>query len=372
MRNLIAIGLSIFLFAACQETSDKNQLEAQLANVEDGTKITVSEMVNGNQTVPIDSAEVKDGKFTINLPEVEYQTLNTLSIEGVNGGMLFINENKSIKAEIFKDSLGTSNIKGGEANEMFTDYLKRLNESNRVVMNEVERFSPEELQDPEVQNEIRDIQVEREKENTKFRKEIIKDNPDLLPSIFVFVDLINSGQADDAEMRELFDGLSDDLKQTYFGKAIGEELSKTESVAIGTEAPDFAAKTPEGEEFSLKDALDKDGEYVLIEFWASWCPYCQEELPNVVEVYNDYHDKGLNVLGVSIDEEKGEWEEAIKGFGMEWDNISNLSKWEDPIVGLYNVRSVPYNFLVDKEGNIVAKDLQGEDLRKKMEELLGS
>lgn len=370
MQKIMVVVLGLLALVACQ--SPKNQLKAEVDNVADGSKVIISEMVNGNQAVPIDSATVQGGKFKVDLPEVDFQTLNSLTIEGINGSMLFINENKPLTATIHKDSMGTSVIEGGEANHLFTRYLADLNENNRMVMNEIEKYSPEELQDPEVINVIRAKQEEMETENTSYRKKYIKQHPQTLSTIFVFVDMMNSGQVDEEEMSSLYEGLSAELKDTYFGRAIAEELEKKKVLSIGMQAPEFSGKNPDGKEISLQDVLEKEGEYTLIEFWASWCPYCQQELPKVVEVYNDYKDKGFKIFGVSIDEEKEEWTGAIESWGMEWDHISSLKRWDEPIVHQYKVQSIPYNYLVDKQGKIVARDLQGEDLRKTIEELLAS
>src|SRR5699024_12124864 len=93
---------------------------------------------------------------------------------------------------------------------------------------------------------------------------------------------------------------------------------------------------------------------------ASWCKPCRQENPNVVKVYKEYHDKGLNILGVSLDKSHTPWVKAIKKDGLEWQQISNLKFWQDPIAKKYNVRAIPANFLLDQDGKIVAQDLRGD------------
>lgn len=141
-------------------------------------------------------------------------------------------------------------------------------------------------------------------------------------------------------------------------------------VNIGDQAPNFSARTPQGKELSLENVLAKKGKYTLIEFWASWCPFCQREMPKVVEVYKKYHKQGLNIIGVSIDSNKDEWvKKGIRKFGMRWDQVSNLNKWNDPIVKKYGVHSIPANFLLDNNGKVIAKDLKGDALKTKMKTL---
>lgn len=153
----------------------------------------------------------------------------------------------------------------------------------------------------------------------------------------------------------------------------GEELitHTVSGVKIGDKAPNFAAKTPDGKDLSLFDVLDQEGKVTIIEFWASWCPYCRAELPNVVKIYEKYHNRGLNIIGVSIDENKKDWTGAIDEFGMNWPQVSNLSQWNDPIVELYGVESIPNNFILDQDGKVVAIKLKGEELEAKIAELLG-
>ena len=116
------------------------------------------------------------------------------------------------------------------------------------------------------------------------------------------------------------------------------------------------------------------GKFVLLEFWASWCAPCRKENPNVVALYDEFHDKGLNIIGVSLDKEgdANKWKDAITADKLTWTQISNLQYWNEPIAKKYNVKSIPATFILDASGKIVAKDLRGEELRAKVIELLGS
>jgi len=130
----------------------------------------------------------------------------------------------------------------------------------------------------------------------------------------------------------------------------------------------FEAPTPEGEMLSLEDAM---GKLTLIDFWASWCRPCRMENPNVVSVYNDYKDKGFNIISVSLDKTKKSWEKAIADDNMNWYHVSNLKYWQEPVAVEWGVRSIPATYLIDENGIIVAKNLRGSALRKKVDEILG-
>ncbi|MGV3696135.1 peroxiredoxin family protein [Flavobacterium sp.] len=132
-------------------------------------------------------------------------------------------------------------------------------------------------------------------------------------------------------------------------------------------APDFKAPNPNGKMVSLKESL---GKVTLIDFWASWCAPCREENPNVVALYSEFHNKGLNIISVSLDKDPTKWKDAIAKDKLTWTQVSNLKEMQDPIALQYNVTQIPTTILLDSKGKVVAVDLYGEDLKEKVEELL--
>jgi thiol-disulfide isomerase/thioredoxin len=118
---------------------------------------------------------------------------------------------------------------------------------------------------------------------------------------------------------------------------------------------------------SLKESL---GKATLIDFWASWCPPCREENPNVVAIYNEFHSKGLNIISVSLDEYADKWKQAIEKDKLTWTQVSNLKEMKDPIALQYGVTQIPTTYLLDASGKVVAVDLRGDDLKVKLKELL--
>lgn len=153
-----------------------------------------------------------------------------------------------------------------------------------------------------------------------------------------------------------------------------EDNAVTAAVTIGDKAPNFKAASPEGEAVSLNDVLAKKGKVTIVEFWASWCPYCQAEMPNVSRIYKKYHDKGLEIISVSIDQDRSEWLKGIKDLGMadeDWVHISNLNEWDDPIIMRYGVSSIPTNYILDADGKVVAIKLKDKELEQQVAKMIG-
>jgi peroxiredoxin len=149
---------------------------------------------------------------------------------------------------------------------------------------------------------------------------------------------------------------------------LGELLKKSSTFIMGTAAPDFTMNTPERTPLSLSDLR---GKVLLIDFWASWCGPCRKENPNVVAAYHKYHEKGFDVLGVSLDKDKDRWENAIDKDGLIWHHVSDLKGWQNEAAQLYGVSSIPATVLLDREGNIIARNLRGPALEEKLTEIFG-
>ena len=157
-------------------------------------------------------------------------------------------------------------------------------------------------------------------------------------------------------------------EQTGTSNQIRQKISSMSKLAIGSAPPPINLPTPEGQNFSLEQLK---GKVVLVDFWASWCRPCRAENPNVVKMYNKYHEAGFDILSVSLDRQQAAWENAIKQDNMTWHHVSDLKFWQCQAAQDYNVSSIPQTFLLDREGNILAKNLRGPALGQKLSEIFG-
>ncbi|MDX1603862.1 MAG: TlpA disulfide reductase family protein [Salinimicrobium sediminis] len=186
----------------------------------------------------------------------------------------------------------------------------------------------------------------------------------------ILQDMLNTKAYSSSEMKSLYEQLDPEVQQTSLAQTFKSSLDRMSKTDIGSPAPNFSAPTPQGKELALKDAL---GKVTLVDFWAAWCRPCRMENPNIVKVYNEYHDKGFNIIQVSLDRpgQKDKWIQAIEEDNLgQWNHVSNLMFWQDPIAAEYGIRAIPAAFLLDEDGKIIAKDLRGPALGQKVGELL--
>lgn len=371
IRNIAFIGI-LSIFASCQKDSGYS-ISGTVENPRAKQRIFVSELSeNSNQTTIIDTLEVVDGKFETDLPDKERPTLSFLTLEGTRGNVLYVADNTSIEFQIYPDSLYASKVTGGEDNELLYSYFDKVRESNEVAARDRgEMMEAFQRQDTATLNNLQQSQRDRAEEDLETKRQLVRENPNSIVSVLVLQDMVNSGMVNSTEAKELYNNLSSDVKNSHLGQMLNQTITSMSLVEVGSKAPNFSGPTPNGEELVLNDVL---GKVTLVDFWASWCKPCRDENPNIVRVYEKYHDEGLNIVGVSLDRpgQKERWEEAIAQDNLEWNHVSNLMYWDDPIAKKYGIRAIPAAFLLDENGVIVAKDLRGEDLENKVAELLNA
>lgn len=370
MKHLFTLSI-LFLIFSCTTDSNTYSLEGETQGFEDGTQVLVFKVLDNNQPQTIDTLTVKDGKFSGSYPKTEEIGMRYLTIGNAKTNLLFFPENTDLKAVIDKDNLQDAYVLGGTQNELYTSFTKRMNELNIKKKENIDAYrKAREEQDGIAASEIQKNNILIVNEESDFKKDFVTTNSNSLFSVMLLSEMINRKEINASEANEILGKLSPKMAATSYAKQVKEVLSSMKKADVGAMAPQFSAPTPEGEMVSLKEAM---GTYTIIDFWASWCKPCRRENPNLVRVYEKYHDKGLNIISISLDKDsqKDRWIKAIEDDKLSWTNISNLKFWREPIALQYNVRSIPAAFLIDSEGKIIAKNLRGRALDTKMAELFG-
>lgn len=358
-KILLSIVAASMTLAACNAQSGFKIT----ANVQ-GLPATKAALVafENNKVDTLATADVANGAFELS-GKVNGIQAAYIVFPGQQGGIPVMLENTNIT--VSADQTGLK-IEAGEAQKLFNQF----SEINQGIMQEQMRLNGEYQAAGQAQDQAKMQAIQEEfgkiVEAAQAKElELLKANADSYVAAYVIASAM--GQMEFDQLKERYALLGANAKATTHGKAIAEQIAKQEKTAVGQIAPNFTVTTPEGESISLYDIK---GKVKLVDFWASWCGPCRGENPNVVALYKEYQPKGLEIFGVSLDNDKAKWVEAIKADGLIWKHGSDLKGWQAEPAKLFSISSIPATLLLDENNKIIAKNLRGEELKQKVAELL--
>lgn len=382
MKKLSLLAFAAIALYSCSSSDSGNssgfEIKGNLSNSK-GEAIYL-EKLSQQGVAAVDSATINEkGEFLMNhySPSVGFYRLR---ISNANFAMLVLDSAQKVTVTADARDLGnTFNVDGSPDTKLFLEYNKlaqgqkvRTDSLENIFRTAMVTLKLDSLRADSLSKELQKPYEVMVAQYSVILAKKIKENPSSFASIMAIQQLRPEEYLDIYKI--LDKGLSEkypdnkDIK-SYHGMVQQAEMmvQRTQAIKVGAEAPELILPMPNDKDFALSSLR---GKVVLVDFWASWCAPCRKELPNVKRAYEKYKNKGFEILGVSLDKDRAAWLEAISKEGLTWPQVSDLKFWQSEACQIYAVQSIPYTVLIDKEGKIIATDLRGAELDKKLAEVL--
>ncbi len=374
MKKLFFVSLICLALYSCQSKDNQFDVTVTLSGFtpEDGDHLILRHLYERTaiDSLPI-AAEQSEYHFGVETTEEDAYIL-TIN-DQVIPHSLFIAQNEDVHEEVIIKDEGkrvnadvtiTNDNEDDKEYRLYKDEIKPINDKLSALNNEYRELRVNgELKTPEQMEafEMRYMTTVEEKENLTW--DFVKNHKNLAGLVILNTDLKHDTNYD--ELKLAMENYPEKYHDSPLYQDTEDKLSRLKNIQIGAVAPNFSAPNPDGKMVSVEDFR---GKVLLIDFWASWCGPCRQENPNLVKAYDQYKDKGFEILSVSYDSpgSREKWLNAVEQDHLTWTQVSNLKGWEDPTVSLYSIQGIPAPFLLDREGKIVAKhdEIRGDGLEE--------
>lgn len=365
---LPAILSLISIFAMAQKAPDPVVIKGNLAQKGTYNQIFLDTLNGQNPWIFVSSDIDASGNFTLVAP-IANADIFRLRLDDKNYMMLILTPGEKVTIKTNGSKLGGDALIEGSFHTQLlysTMNTSQMFESRKASLNQ----QYQEVQSSPKRDSLSAVIISQFNANDSLQKAALKVQMEKQPASLAWIFF-----QDRLDMTNDFDIIDKTDAATYkaypeneFVKQRHQQVNVERKTAIGAQAPDIALTDPDGK---IRKLSSLKGKVVLIDFWASWCGPCRKENPNVVAVYQKYHDLGFEIYSVSLDKDRDSWLKAIAKDNLLWpDHVSDLKYWKSEGAAAYGVTSIPYTVLVDKKGRIVAKKLRGEELENKVKELL--
>ncbi len=370
MKKILAIIICAVTIVSCAKEKKGDLVVTGKVENSANQKIGLLQANIGEEPRIVDTSVIKvDGTFELKTKDTAEHLYAVVLQSGKD--FIFINDADKIELNINPDQPKNYVVKGSKGTEELLGLMRDLTKKDSAIGNLFEQQQQQVTDSAKLvhQTSLTNLQKERNEGIVKFIEKTGSPVAAGFALSFLDSEIINE---------ERQKALITDLLKKFPGnstinsiKAITDNVAQQQpaqgSGLMGQTAPEISMNSIDGSKISLSDYK---GKYVLVDFWASWCGPCRGENPNVVAAYNKFKNKNFDILGVSLDENKDAWEAAVKADGLTWKHISDLKRWQSPVVETYQIRGIPFNVLVDPNGKIIAYDLRGEALHNKLNEVL--
>ncbi|MFX1707855.1 AhpC/TSA family protein [Chitinophaga sp. CC14] len=359
MKQIFLLAAAVLVFAGADAQ--------QVSGIVRGGNGKTIYLFNDQDNNPDDSAVIKNEQFSFRVKGGKEPAVYALILRDVNYPLLFVtgNEPVQVTTSVATYPIATS-VKGNENTLAMQEYQKAfepLIKQAQELNEEAKQINPE---DEPGKNAFRKKAETFSREVVNTGKQFITSHPKSIASIWLMMNELRS-RLEPEEFRQLFESLDKSVQESQYGQSVTAYVKSLKANVLNVAADDFSQEDTKGKPVKLSSFR---GKYVLVDFWASWCGPCRQENPNVVKAYNRFKDKNFTILGVSLDDNRDRWLRAIDQDGLAWTQVSDLRGWGNEVAVQYGVQSIPTNFLVDPTGKIIARNLRGEELEAKLEQLL--
>lgn len=370
MNKLLIGALALLTMAAC---SKKNiEVSGDLKGL--GNTKAILNKLAGGMPVALDTVEAKEGKFLFEMPKTDAQLL-LVFFEGKQEPVAFFGGDDDVEITGDIANLSKADVKGSANTALFKKFNDEIPGLERSKAIREEYVKAQMGGDNATMEQLRGEFDNLMNEQRAYFEKFVEDNTTNPVGAFMALNMASAYSPE--KMKEMVGKFEASLKEHPYvkdlkdmitqmeqmEKAMADRAKAVENIQVGKAAPDFTLTSLEGKSISLSSLK---GKYVLVDFWASWCQPCRQEMPNVLNLYNKYKSKGFEVFGVSTDQEESKWKEAVTQDKLSWiqvrDSLGEVSN-------VYGIEVIPTTFLLDKEGVIIARDLRGEELANKLKEL---
>jgi thiol-disulfide isomerase/thioredoxin len=381
-KNLVLFFLVISLIAGCKSKSF--QISGKVENPVQGEYLFLDELKSSSLET-IDSFKIdSDGSFSFE-GEIDFPKFYLLKLSEANFLTMLVEPGENIEINAYSDSLSIPiSISGSKGTQLIVDYNIKLRETIEELGN-LNDIYMQFINSPDLSIVIGKLDSTAQViigEMNVYTKKYIDDNissmaslialyQQIAPGVYVlnavedyrFYTKVDSAMTILYPQSEPVQALHEQVKQLIASL----DVTSSGNLGVGALAPEIALPDPEGDTIKLSS---KRGNIVLLDFWAAWCSPCRMENPNLVVAYNKYHSKGFEIFQVSLDKTKEDWIKGIKDDALgRWIHVSDVKYWNSIVVPLYKIEGIPYNFLLDKDGRIIASNLRGNELQNKLAEL---
>jgi len=356
-------SLSVFWIVNAQPAQNSFHLSGIIKGFSQGKAILSFDQGNTHREI---AGYVRNEHFhfTGRLQE-EQQISIRFSNDDFKRSISFFADNETIKLSFDTALLSRPKIDGSVPQKIFEDYLMRVDpiERKSELLN---AYGKQLFLSGKITEPLKDSLFKVRDDLDKEKRILITAFAKVYPSSAVSAWAIASFFIYDPQLDELepvYSSLSKKNQQSLYGKQIKGIIETAKKTTVGRTAPGFSINDPNSKLVSLSSYR---GRYVLVDFWASWCGPCRAENPNLVAIYKKYHSDEFDIVGVSLDADKNAWLGAISHDALPWAQVSELKAWKSKVVEDYGLKGIPFNMLLDKDGKIMAKNLRGAELEKKL------